>query len=320
MIDIKAAYKDADVLITGGTGFLGRNLATALARLGASVTISDLPEKYVDGDFTAGDIHYEQADITDAERMNRLVPGRDYLFELAGLSGVADSNEQPLRHLTVNCGGHLNVLEACRAANPEVKLFFPSSQLIYGRAVTMPVSETQPANPKCVYGIQKLSMEHMFRLYYELYGMKTSCLRISNPYGPGQKDGQSYGVVNNFTMRALRGEAITIYGDGSQIRDFVYIDDVVAAILAAAASPGAYGRVFNCGGPEEISLLALAELIVETAGSGLVRKVPWPEEAKKADIGDMFLGKSAINKELEWVPATGLSEGIRQTVEYYAKR
>jgi UDP-glucose 4-epimerase len=299
------SYQGARVLVLGGAGFLGRNVADAARAAGSVVTSADLKSADV------------SADITDAEAMNRLVQNHDFIFNMAGLSGAVDSNQNPLRHMQVNCGGHLNVLEACRAHNPTVRIFFPSSQLVYGHVDGEPVRETHATNPTSVYGVHKLALEHHYRLYHHLYGLRTSMLRISNPYGPGQPAELPYGIVNNFVMKALRGETIEIFGEGTQIRDYVYIDDVVSAILLVAACEPAYGKVYNCGGNDMVALIDMAEMVVGSAGSGTIDKIAWPEDAKKAEVGNMFLDKKLIRETLDWSAEVPLSRGIKKTVDYY---
>lgn len=321
MTDLRFAYNGAKTIITGGVGFLGSNLAVSLADLGADVTVGDIDTNAAAAVIgTDMGVRFKQADITDAGAMNELVRGADFVFDMAGLSGVVDSNEQPLKHLMVNCGGHLNVLEACRKSGADTKVFFPSSQLVYGLIEKIPVPETHPTEPRCVYGIHKLALEHHYRLYHELYALKASVLRISNPYGPRQSGEHSYGIVNNFCMRALKGEPVQVFAGGTNIRDYVYIDDVIKAILLTAATDGAYGQVMNCGGKEQCTLMQMAESVVRHAGAGTIEDIPWPERFAKTDIGSVFLDKTKIKSITGWEPKTALDEGIAATVAYYRER
>jgi nucleoside-diphosphate-sugar epimerase len=321
MSNLLSGYRGAKVLITGGLGFIGNNLALELVKVGAQVTLTDsnYSDDWRDIVECAEKVSFEVADIRNRAKMEKLISDKDYLFNLAGLSGAVESNQDPMQHLDVNCAGQLNILEVCRSTNSEIRVFFPSSQLVYGSVQTNPVAETAYTKPKCMYGINKLAVEHYYRLYHDLYGLRSSILRMSNPYGPRQTGEHSYGVVNNFVIRAITGKPITIFGDGLQVRDYIYIDDAVEAILIAAASENAYGKIYNVGGEEPIALADMARLIVELLGTGEVKFIPWPEEAKNTEVGSIFLDKSKIKKELDWVAKVSLVDGLKKTIDYYAR-
>jgi nucleoside-diphosphate-sugar epimerase len=255
--------------------------------------------------------------MTDAAAMAGLVKGQDYVFSLAGLSGAGASNAAPLEHMRVNCGGQLTVLEACRAADSDVRVFFPSSQLVYGPADGEPVKETHATEPISIYGIHKLAVEKYFHLYHDLYGLSTSVLRIPNPYGPGHKVGLTYGIVNFFITELLAGKTIKVFGDGSQIRDYIYISDLVDAILMTAAADGSAGRVFNTGGPEPARFGDMAKMVFDLVGSGNLEYAPWPPDADKTEVGDIFLDKTEIETVIGWRPKTALTDGLKRTVEFY---
>ncbi|HEY4743770.1 MAG TPA: NAD-dependent epimerase/dehydratase family protein, partial [Desulfuromonadaceae bacterium] len=258
------------------------------------------------------------ADIRDEEKVERVVRDQEVIFNLAGKSGAADSNKTPLNDLDINCRGHLTVLEACRTFNPGVTIVFPSSRLVYGKPQYLPVDERHPLVPDSIYAAHKLAVENYHLIYGRLYGLKTTVLRISNPYGPFQAgEGRAYGIANAFIQAAVSGRPITLFGDGSQRRDYLYIDDLVEAMLCAASVPESRGRVYNIGDGHGTSLLELAELAVAAAGSGEIVRVPWPEEYRAIETGDYLSDITRARQELDWSPATGIRDGIARTVEFY---
>lgn len=319
--ELSEFYPGRRVLVTGGLGFIGLNLCVRLLEMGAEVTILDnffptdptfLPEIVrVHGKIAL-------ADIRDSEKVERLVRGQDIIFNLAGKSGAADSNKAPVNDLDVNCRGHLTVLEACRCFNPRVTIVFPSSRLVYGKPRYLPVDEGHPLVPESIYAAHKLVVENYHLIYGRLYGMNTTVLRISNPYGPMQSgEARAYGVANMFIQAAAHGRKITIFGDGSQRRDYIYIDDLVAAFLLAAQVEAARGEIYNIGDAGSISLLGLAELAVSAAGSGEIVNVEWPEDYQSIETGDYISCIDKAQRELGWRPKTKIAEGVAQTILSY---
>ncbi|MDA8412924.1 MAG: NAD-dependent epimerase/dehydratase family protein [Desulfobacteraceae bacterium] len=314
-------YRGKKVLVTGGLGFIGLNLSRSLLELGATVTVLD---NFMPTDVSRplaefiGKIKVAIADIRDAEKVERVVRDQEVIFNLAGKSGAADSNKTPLNDLDINCRGHLNVLEACRVFNPGVAIVFPSSRLVYGKPHYLPVDEKHPLAPESIYAAHKLAVENYHLIYGKLYGIKATVLRISNPYGPFQAgEGRAYGIANSFIQAAVSGRTITLFGDGGQRRDYLYIDDLVDALLRAASRPESRGRTYNIGDGQGISLLELAEKAVLEAGGGEIVRVPWPEEYRAIETGDYLSDISLARKELGWSPRTDIREGIARTVISY---
>ena len=319
-----AAFADRPVMITGGLGFIGSNLARRLVELGARVLIVDsLVPDYGGNLFNIAGIedqvHVNIADVRDENSMDYLVRGQDYIFNLAGQVSHLDSMRDPYTDLEINCRSQLSILEACRKNNPGVKIIFASTRQIYGVPDYLPVDERHLLHPTDVNGINKMAGEWYHIVYNNVYGVRAASLRLTNTYGPRmlvKHNRQTF--LGWFIRQSIDGEEITIYGDGRQKRDFTYVDDVVDAFLRAAASEAASGQCFNLGGLEPVSLKDLTELLLEIAESKSgYRLVPFPPERKIIDIGDFYADYFKIQHVLGWQPTIGLREGLRRTVEYY---
>lgn len=311
------------VLITGGLGFIGSNLARSLVRMGARVTLVDslIPE-YGGNPWNvqdlSGEITINVCDVRDPHAMAYLIQGQDWLFNLAGQTSHLDSMLDPKTDLDINAAAQLSILEACRAHNPEVKLIFASTRQIYGKPDYLPVDEQHPIRPVDVNGINKVAGESYHLLYNQVYGLRASVLRLTNTYGPGMrvKDARQT-FLGIWIRRILEGKPILVYGDGSQLRDFTYVDDCVDALLRVAASDEANGKVYNLGSREVISLFDLAELVVGLHGSGSFEKIVFPPDRKAIDIGDYYSDYRLIEGDLGWAPSVDLREGIQRTLNYY---
>jgi UDP-glucose 4-epimerase len=312
-----------DVLVTGGLGFIGSNLARRLVDIGAKVTLVDsLLPAYGGNPFNIKGIEdrvlVNIADVRDEYSMAYLVQGRDYIFNLAGQVSHIDSMEDPYTDLEINVRSQVSILEACRKNNREVKIVYTSTRQLYGKPVYLPVDEKHPILPTDANGINKLSGELYHILYNNVYGVRTVSLRLTNTYGPRQLLKHSrQGFIGWFIRRIVEGDEIQLFGDGSQVRDFNYVDDVVDAMLLCAVSEKANGEIYNLGGEEPISLKSLAELLIEINGGGSYRLVPFPPDKKLIDIGDFYGDYSKIVRELEWKPTTSLREGLERTIRYY---
>ncbi len=314
-------FENRKILITGGLGFIGSNLARRLVELGAVVTLVDslIPE-YGGNLFNVEDIkdkvHINISDVRDSYSMRYLVKGHDYLFNLAGQTSHLDSMSDPLTDLEINSRAQLSILEACRKYNPEAKIVFASTRQIYGKPEYLPVDEKHPLRPVDVNGVNKIAGENYHILYYNVYGIRTCALRLTNTYGPRMriKDARQT-FVGVWIRNALQKQPIEVWG-GGQLRDFTYVDDAVDAFLASAASDKTCGRVFNLGGDQVISLLGLAKLLGTLTHNDYIVK-EFPSERKIIDIGDYYSDFKLITSELGWNPRTTLKDGIQRTVDYY---
>ncbi len=331
----KEFYKGKRVMVTGGLGFLGSNLAHQLLKLGSEVLIVDpMLELYGGNLFNIeeikDDLKVDYSDIRERDSMDRLVPGQDLIFNLAAQVSHLDSMKDPFTDYEINVKGNLNVLEACRKFNPEVKLIYAGTRGQYGKVEELPVKEELKKNPLDIYSINKDAGESFHLLYNHLYGLRTTSLRINNTYGPRhQMKHNKYGILNWFVRLALDKETIKVYGDGSQIRDYNYVDDVTESFLLVGASDKANGESFNLGSGKRVKFIDLVKLIIKVAGTGQpeadpplaerYKLIPWDKERKGIDVGDFLADYSKIEKLLGWSPKVNLEEGLKQTVDFYRK-
>jgi UDP-glucose 4-epimerase len=317
------AFDQAQVLITGGLGFIGSNLAHRLVDLGAHVTLVDslIPEyggnlRNLHG--IEQRVRVNVADVRDVYSMNYLVQGQDYLFNLAGQTSHIDSMTDPYTDLEINCRAQLSILEACRHHNPTARVVYASTRQIYGKPDYLPVDERHILHPTDVNGINKMAGEWYHIVYNNVYGVRACALRLTNTYGPRMrvKDARQT-FLGIWIKRVLDEEPLLVFGDGLQIRDFTYVDDCVDALLLAAVTDGAQGQIFNLGGQETINLRNLAALLVEVNGGGSYECVPFPSDRKLIDIGDYYGDYRLIQGRLGWQPRVDLREGLRQTLAFY---
>ena len=316
-------FAGADVLITGGLGFIGSALARRLVELGAKVTLVDslIPE-YGGNPFNIQDIRdrvtVDLTDVRDVAAMSSLIKKRQFLFNLAGQTSHLDSMTDPVTDLNINAAAQLHILEACRLHNRELKIVFASTRQVYGRPKYLPVDEKHPINPLDINGINKLAGEWYHLLYNDVYRIRACALRLTNTYGPGMrvKDARQT-FLGIWIRRLIEKDPIQIFGTGKQRRDFNYVTDVVDALLRAAASDDANGQIFNLGHHEQVSLKELAELLVKLNGGGKFEIIPFPDDRKAIDIGDYYADFDKIDKSLGWKPQVKLQEGLTNTLEYY---
>ena len=322
--DPRDFYRGRRVLVTGGLGFIGSNLCRTLADLGAHVTAVDslLPDYGGNLFNLAGYEDKVRINIADVRGhgMEYLVKGQEVLFNLAGQVSHIDSMSDPVTDLEINGTSQLRVLEAVRKGNPELKIVYAGTRQVYGRPHYLPVDEKHLLQPVDVNGIHKISGEFYHLVYNQVYGIRASSLRLTNTYGPRQLIRHNrQGFIGWFVRQAAFGEEILIFGDGRQKRDFNHVDDVVDAFLRAGALDASDGEVFNLGDERPVSLLALVELLLEVAGGGRQRIVPFPPERKRIDIGDFYADITKARETLGWQPRRALREGLAETVAYYRR-
>lgn len=320
---LRAHFAGKRVLITGGLGFIGSSLALALADCGAELLLVDsmLPDQG-GNEFNiepiASRVRVNINDICNEHAMRFLVRDQDLIFNLAASLSHAGSMEDPYTDLENNCRGHLSVLEACKKENREVKIVFAGTRSQYGRALVLPVDEQHPLRPLDVNGVHNIAAEACHFLYHSCYGIRATSLRMTNAYGPRQqmKHGRQ-GFFNWFLRRALDDETIAVYGDGRQLRDYNYVDDIVRALMLAAKSEAADGEAFNLGCDTPLSVREIAERIVQAAGRGRVECVPYPPSAQMVEVGDFYCDFRRIRGKLGWQPLVPLDDGLAQTIAYY---
>ncbi|MGI8707381.1 MAG: NAD-dependent epimerase/dehydratase family protein [Actinomycetota bacterium] len=318
------SYAGSTALVTGGLGFIGSHVAARLVGLGARVTIVDslIPEYggnlYNVRDI-AGDVQINYSDIRDPWSTRHLVRGQDYIFNLAGQVSHIDSMADPETDLDINCRSQLSLLEALRSHNPEARVVLAASRQQYGRPRFLPLTEDHPQVPVDVNGINLIAGESYHLLYRDVYGIPAASLRLTNTYGPHllMKHGRQ-GLTTAFIRRAVRGEDIQVFGDGSQLRDFTYVSDAVDAFLAVALTGSCFGQALNVGGVGPVKLLDLAETCQRIAGEGgAVETVDWPPERKKIDIGSVYQSGSRLHDATGWEVTVDLQEGLRRTIDFY---
>jgi UDP-glucose 4-epimerase len=310
------------ILISGGLGFIGSNLARRLVDLGARVTLVDsLVPEYGGNLFNIAGIEdrvqVNISDVRDEYSLRYLVQNKDLLFNLAGQTSHADSMQDPYTDLDINCRAQLSILEACRKHNPTIKIIFASTRQVYGKPEYLPVDEKHLLRPADVNGINKMAGEWYHIVYNNVYGVRACALRLTNTIGPRMrvKDARQT-FVGIWIRLILEDKAIEVW-DGTQVRDFTYVDDTVDALLLTASSDKTDGQVFNLGGTCVISLKELAELVIDVNGSGKYVVRSYPADRKKIDIGDYYADFSRIRSALGWEPRVSLREGLARTLAFY---
>jgi UDP-glucose 4-epimerase len=315
-------FRNATVLITGGVGFIGSNLAIRLAELGANVTVVDslIPEyggnlKNIEP--VADRITVNIADVRDEHAMKYLIQNKDFLFNLAGQTSHLDSMENPYPDLEINARAQLSILEACKKFNPRIRSVYASTRQVYGVPQSLPVDERHPLVPVDVNGINKLAGEQYHLLYNNVYNIRSAVLRLTNTYGPRMrvKDARQT-FLGIWIRRLLENDPVLVYGDGKQVRDFNYVDDVVDALLLAAVDEKAYGQIFNLGADDPTNLKDVAQKLT-SIHAGEYEIVAFPNKLKAIDIGDYYGDYRRIRSHLGWTPKISLEEGLARTAEYY---
>ncbi|MDQ6809150.1 MAG: NAD-dependent epimerase/dehydratase family protein [Verrucomicrobiota bacterium] len=314
-------FENANVLISGGLGFIGSTLAIRIRELGAKVSLIDTLYPHYGGNLFNVEslkdrVAIHRVDLRDGAQVRELVRGQDFVFNLAGQTSHLDSMTDPQADLAANCSAQLNLLEACRTGNPTAKIVHASTRQIYGRPSYLPVDEGHPLRPVDINGIHKLAGEQYFSLYHRVYGMRTTVLRLTNTIGPRMrvKDARQT-FLGIWVSKLLRGEAIEVWG-GEQLRDFTDVDDAVDAFLLAALKTAAEGQIYNLGGNEVLNLRQLAQMMVElTGGKFVVRE--YPSERSPIDIGDYYADYSKITAALGWTPRIPLRATLIRTLDYY---
>jgi UDP-glucose 4-epimerase len=315
-------FDQARVVVTGGLGFIGSNLAARLVALGSDVVLIDslLPD-YGGNRFNiapiADRVRVEIADIRDTARIRPVLDGCDYLFNLAGQTSHLDSMHDPVTDLEINCRAQLTLLEACRAVCPKAVVVFASTRQIYGRPDYLPVDEKHLLHPVDVNGVNKMAGEAYHILYHDVYGIPATALRLTNTYGPRMriKDARQT-FVGVWLKSMLEGVPFEVWG-GEQKRDFTYVDDAVEAFLLAAVTAATKGKVFNLGGERPVTLDQLATLLIAANGGGSFARHEFPAERRRIDIGDYYAADAEFRRVTGWRHTVALEDGLKRSLAYF---
>jgi UDP-glucose 4-epimerase len=310
------------ILVTGGVGFIGSNLAIRLVELGADVTLVDSLIPEYGGNLEnirtiKNNVKLNISDVRDNYSMKYLIRNKDILFNLAGQTSHLNSMIDPFTDLEINCTSQLSILEACKNYNPEIKIVFASTRQIYGKAEYLPVNEQHILKPVDVNGINKMAGEWYHILYNKVYGIKTCSLRLTNTYGPRMRIKDANQTFLGIWIKSvIENKTFEVWG-GNQIRDYTYVDDAVDAFLIAASNSNADGEIFNLGGPQIYNLLETARILVNINGSGNFTIKEFPKERAQIDIGDYYSDYTLIQNKLGWKPLIDLKEGFNKTISYF---
>ena len=311
------------ILITGGLGFIGSNLALKLVENENEVTLVDslIPEyggnkRNING--IENLVQVNLSDVRDPFSINELVKKQDFLFNLAGQTSHLDSMENPFIDLDINSKAQLSILEACRLNNPNIRIVFASTRQIYGRPQYLPVDEKHPLHPVDINGINKMAGEKYHLLYNEIYGIRSSVLRLTNTYGPRMriKDARQT-FLGVWIRNLLLGKSIQVFGDGKQRRDYNYIDDVIDALIIAASEESAVGEIYNLGAPNPLTLEETAKIMTAQTNGGCYEMVAFPKDRKAIDIGDFICDYKNFQSSFGWEPKVGFTEGISFSIDYF---
>jgi len=311
------------VLVIGGLGFIGLNLVRPLLASGARVrilnrSVDPQARTWLDRLAEGHPITVCHGELSETTRLEEWLEDIDAIVNLAGESGAERSVRESITDMHSNVASQLTLLDKLREMGRSPVLVFASSRLVYGVTRAECVDESRLPRPTSVYGVHKLTVEHYHRLYWELHGIPSVILRLTNPYGPYQLPRRRhYGILNRFVMAALRGESIKLYGDGVQLRDYVHVDDVADAVLKALHNSGAVGETFNIGSGASVALGEVARRVVALAGSGTVESAPWPEGARKVETGDFRCDIRHARERLGWSPTVDLDAGLLRTISSY---
>lgn len=322
---LRSHYKGLRVMVTGGLGFVGSNVTKRLVEFGADVIVLDSMQPNT-GANAANLRGFEDKlklrfiDLRSCDGQPEMFAGVRVVLNFAGHVSHIESMIDPVADLEANVHAQIVLLECCRKYASDARIVFASTRQIYGRPFHFPVDESHPLNPVDVNGINKMAAEAYHSLYHQVYGLQTVSLRLTNTYGPAMRvlDARQT-FLGIWLRRVIEDSTFEVWG-GPQLRDFTFVDDVVDVFLLAGWCPTISGRVFNIGGGPAVSLLELADLLVEVAGTGRYSIREFPPERRRIDIGNYYADDRAFREITGWAPRIPLREGLTRTIDYYRSR
>lgn len=310
----QAFYRNRNVLVLGGDGFIGLNVTRALSQLQANTTVLSRRQTSRAEDY-ARIIH---GDFCDPQISEQLLSDQSIIFDCVGTTSAAISNQNPESSLELECRPHLRFFQDCANRNERPLVIFLSSRLVYGRPIYLPVDEQHPLNPTSIYAAHKITVENYLKVFGNSHGLRSCIFRVSNPYGPYQPlKSKGYGIINHFIQLAATGGTVKLFGDGTQIRDYIYIDDLVNRLLQAAMTESCEGEIFNIGGPSHIPIAEAATRITQLAGDTPLEFVPWPDDSKMIETGNYYANCDKLDHALNLPASTDFDLGIERTLAYY---
>jgi len=313
-----------NVLITGGLGFIGSNIAHRFLALGANVLIYDNLDCNGGGNLfniedIKKDVQVHFHDILDFDRLVKHITGQDVIINCAASTSHPFSMREPTIDLDVNSRGVVNILDAIRRFNPAAQFIHLGTSTQLGRLIYQPADENHPEFPTDIYSANKSVSEKFVLIYARTYNLRAKVLRLSNVFGPRATIHSPEFTFNNyFVGLALQGKNITVYGEGRQKRNVIYIGDAVEAIVKALSSEKGNGETFFVAGDEHYSVGQIAEATVKHIGSGKVIHVPWPQERKVIDVGDAVISNKKYKETFDFALKDDLKSGLLKTKKYYA--
>ncbi|HEU5237780.1 MAG TPA: NAD-dependent epimerase/dehydratase family protein [Pyrinomonadaceae bacterium] len=311
------------VLITGGLGFIGSNLARQCLALGAKVSIYDCLDPRSGGNiFNAHDIKDSVEiifnDIRSFEGLSAAIVDKELIFNCAAYTSHPKAMQDPLIDIDVNCKGVINLLEAARRSNPRAKIVHIGTSTQIGRMRFEPVTELHPEFPVDIYSANKGVSEKYVLIYASAYGMRTTVVRLANVFGPRSNIKSSdFGFINYFIGLALQGKELTVFGKGEQLRNISYVEDCTSALIMASQNEATNGEVFFAAADQQYNVAEIAREITSVIG-GTVKFIDWPKDREVIEIGDAVISNKKIKSALEWTPRYDLNSGLIKTRDYFA--
>jgi UDP-glucose 4-epimerase len=325
-MNVHPFYTDKHILITGGLGFLGSNLAHKLLSCRAKVTILDNLDPLYGGNLynvksIEKEIKIVIGDVMDENVITPLIMESDIIFHLAAQVSYIDSLGMPFRDLDLNARATLLILEIIRNHKLSTKLVFSSSRMVIGKSNDLIVNEMANTNPLSLYAIHKLTSEKYMLMYHSDFGIPVIIFRITNPYGIRQQLKHSkYSLVGWFIRLAMENKTISIFGDGKQLRDYIYIEDIVEAFLLSTSNPASTGEIINLGSGYSSEFGEMVKTILKIVGSGEIKYVEWPENYERIETGNFQVDISKLKSLTHWSPSYSLEQGVTETYNYYRSR